>query len=59
MEIKLTKEQYENLLRLVYLGNWMINAIRSGTEDDPYDRKRKSRFWRDRVISRFSPTFSI
>lgn len=28
MEIKLTKEQYENLIKLVYLGNWMINAIR-------------------------------
>lgn len=28
MEIKLTKEQYENLLKIVYLGNWMINAIR-------------------------------
>jgi len=34
MEIKLTKEQYENLLKIVYLGNWMINAIRSGTEGD-------------------------
>jgi hypothetical protein len=32
MEIKLTKEQYESLLKLVYLGNWMINAIR--LEDD-------------------------
>jgi hypothetical protein len=34
MEIKLTKEQYENLIKLVYLGNWMINAIRSGAEGD-------------------------
>jgi len=34
MEIKLTKEQYENLLKIVYLGNWMINAIRSGNEED-------------------------
>lgn len=29
MEIKLTKEQYEKLLDLVYLGNWMINAYRT------------------------------
>lgn len=29
MEIKLTKEQYEKLLELVYLGNWMINAYRT------------------------------
>ena len=24
MEIKFTKKQYENLIKLVYLGNWMI-----------------------------------
>jgi hypothetical protein len=29
MEIKLTNEQYENLLKIVYLGNWIANAIRS------------------------------
>ncbi len=28
MKIELTKEQCENLIKLVYLGNWMINAIR-------------------------------
>lgn len=31
IEIKLTKEQYEDLIKLVYLGNWIINASR--TED--------------------------
>ena len=39
MEIKLTKEQYKNLLKLVYLGNWMINAIRSGTKGDERIKK--------------------
>jgi hypothetical protein len=34
MEIKLTKEQYKNLLKLIYLGNWMVNAIRSGADGD-------------------------
>jgi hypothetical protein len=29
MEIKLTSEQYENLLKIVYLGNWIVDAIRS------------------------------
>lgn len=24
IEIKLTKEQYKNLVKLVYLGNWML-----------------------------------
>jgi len=32
MEIKFTKKQYENLIKLVYLGNWMINGIRSTDE---------------------------
>lgn len=36
MEIKLTKEQYSNLLKLVYLGNWMVNAIRTGTPGDEH-----------------------
>jgi hypothetical protein len=31
MDIKVTKEQYEKLLHLAYLGNWMVNAYR--TED--------------------------
>jgi len=28
MNITFTKEQYENLVKLIYLGNWMVNAIR-------------------------------
>ena len=28
MKINFTKKQYENLLKLVYLGNWMANANR-------------------------------
>ena len=28
MNIAFTKEQYENLVKLIYLGNWMVNAIR-------------------------------
>lgn len=28
MKIEFTKDQYESLIKLVYLGNWMINAIR-------------------------------
>lgn len=39
MEIKFTKEQYENLLKMIYLGNWMINAIRSGAKEDPQIEK--------------------
>lgn len=32
MKINFTKKQYQDLLRLVYLGNWMANANR--TEDE-------------------------
>jgi hypothetical protein len=39
MKIGLTREQYENLIKLVYLGNWMINAVRTGKEDDPQIEK--------------------
>ena len=28
MTIEFTKKQYENLIKLIYLGNWMINAFR-------------------------------
>lgn len=28
MEMKFTKEQYADLVKLVYLGNWMVNAVR-------------------------------
>lgn len=33
MQIELTKKQYEQLLKLVYLGNWMANAHRAGSEE--------------------------
>ena len=34
MKIELDKKQYENLIKLVYLGNWMVNAIRDGSPED-------------------------
>jgi len=33
MEIEFTKEQYDSLIKLVYLGNWMINSIRDGGKE--------------------------
>lgn len=39
MKIELAKEQYENLIKLVYLGNWMINAIRSDAKGDERIKK--------------------
>ena len=29
MNIEFTKEQYENLLKLVYLGDWLVNSFRT------------------------------
>jgi hypothetical protein len=38
IEIKFTKEQYRNLVDLVYLGNWMVNAIReTGKQIQKYE----------------------
>ena len=28
MELKLTKKQYETLMKLVYLGNWVVNGYK-------------------------------
>lgn len=35
MKINLTKKQYESLVKIVYLGNWMANSIHNGTKEDP------------------------
>jgi hypothetical protein len=32
MEIKFTKEQYEDLVKVVYLGSWMIHSFRTDDE---------------------------
>ena len=34
-EIQLTKDQYLALAKVVYLGNWMANAQRTGQKNDP------------------------
>ncbi len=34
MKINFTKKQFEVLLKLVYMGNWVVNAHRTGREDD-------------------------
>jgi hypothetical protein len=37
MDITLTRAQYRCLLELVYLGNWMVNAIRTDDRVKKYD----------------------
>lgn len=37
MEIKLTKRQYEKLMRLIYLGNWVINGYHPEDSDEETD----------------------
>ena len=34
MKINFTKKQFEILLKLVYMGNWVANAHRTGRDDD-------------------------
>jgi hypothetical protein len=38
MQIILTKEQYEKLMELAYLGNWMVNSYRGDERIEDYDR---------------------
>jgi hypothetical protein len=37
MQITLSKDQYEKLAHLVYLGNWMINSYRTDDRVEAYD----------------------
>ena len=36
MKINLTKKQYESLAKIVFLGNWVANANRTGQPNDPH-----------------------
>lgn len=35
--VQFTKEQYENLIKLAYLGEWMINSVRSDDVETAFD----------------------
>lgn len=35
MKINITKKQYEVLAKMVYIGDWVVNAIRTGSPEDP------------------------
>ncbi len=37
MDIKLSRAQYETLMRLVYLGNWVVNGFRDKDKDADSD----------------------
>lgn len=37
-EIKFTKQQYEELVKLVYLGTWMVNSIRTDDVVEKYEK---------------------
>jgi hypothetical protein len=38
MNIKLSKDQFEKLLELVYLGNWVVNSHRADDRLEDYDK---------------------
>ena len=42
MKINFTKKQFENLLKLVYLGEWMANAHKT---DDIIEKYREMLFY--------------
>lgn len=39
IEIGFTKKQFEILLKLIYFGEWMVNANRAGTPEDPIKKE--------------------
>jgi len=39
MNIEFTLEQFERLLKAVYLGNWLANSIHDGSREDPFDEE--------------------
>ena len=43
MKINFTKKQYEDLVKLVYLGTWMINAHRTDDIVEKYEEWQKRR----------------
>jgi len=38
MQITLSQDQYEKLLQLVYLGNWLVNSYRGSERLEGYDK---------------------
>lgn len=36
MIVNFSKEQFEILINMVYIGNWVINGVRAGIEGDEY-----------------------
>jgi hypothetical protein len=52
MDIKVTREQYEKLLHLAYLGNWMVNAYRTNDFIEDYNREAER-------IYGFAPSFGF
>lgn len=37
IKIELSEEQYETLLKLTYLGNWMVNSFQTDDIEDEYE----------------------
>ncbi len=38
MKVEFTKEQFKNLMKLVYLGNWVANATRTEDRIEKYEK---------------------
>lgn len=39
MKIEFTTEQFGDFLKIIYLGNWLANAIHNDSKSDPRDKK--------------------
>lgn len=56
MKINFTKKQFENLLKLCYIGNWIANAQRTGTKEDPMIEKYEEIY---EYVQSLAPEFGL
>lgn len=56
MKINFTKKQFETLMKIVYIGNWVVNGVRSGSDDDPHIKEYKDL---EKYVYSFAKDFSF
>ena len=58
MHITLSQDQYEKLLHLVFLGNWLVNSYRGDERLEEYDKLAEDIIQNGGcLISEFEPDF--
>ena len=56
MKINFTKKQFKTLLKMAYIGNWMVNGVRSGRKGDEQIKEYEDL---ERYIFSFAKDFGL